>query len=260
MRFSGVRSSCATSLLKLRSRENDASIPPSTRFSVSAWRSTGSPVARVARRAVRWCASTPSSSAVPSRSGAKARRVAKYATPNAAMLDSSTTRASRPPDLGRLAREALERHRQLEAHAAAQLDRIHEEGVAVEDPEGAEPAAGRVLAAPRNRALGLGPVALRGAQDAARRPTAAPRASRPAGPRGPRRAAAAPKCPPRRARARAPASAAGNGPPARATPRRRRRRARKPGAPARTRARSRSRGRRACPCAGGTDGGVQLAA
>ena len=97
MRFSGVRSSCATSLLKLRSRVKDASIPPSTRFSVSAWRSTGSPVARVGRRAVRWCASTPSSSAVPSRSGAKARRVAKYATPNAAMLDSSTTSASRLP-------------------------------------------------------------------------------------------------------------------------------------------------------------------
>ncbi len=95
MRFSGVRSSCATSLLKLRSRENEASMPPSTRFSVSACRSTGSPVDRVGRRSPRWRASMPSSSAVPSRSGAKARRVAKRATPKAAMLEIRTTIASR---------------------------------------------------------------------------------------------------------------------------------------------------------------------
>src|SRR5262245_59775444 len=95
MRFKGVRSSCATSLLKLRSRSNEASMPPSTRFSVSAWRSTGSSVARVGSRAERFCASMRSSSSVPARSGAKARRVAKRATPKLAMLESSTSSASR---------------------------------------------------------------------------------------------------------------------------------------------------------------------
>ena len=76
IRFTGVRSSWATSALKAPIRVNEASRRASTRFSAAAWRSTSSPVPRDGMRSPRWRSSIRSRAWVALRSGARERRVA----------------------------------------------------------------------------------------------------------------------------------------------------------------------------------------